>query len=319
VRIGEISLPGAARSAEAKPGIEPEPVVYQTLAELQESLGAMAPGKNGTPARVLVEIEPPVLQARTLTDLPPVRRRALEGLVALSAGRFFRQNGVPLVSAAAWVAGGKPGERIVRAVAVELPLVEAITEGVGVSRNVLVDIVPSRDVAPPLSLLPPRERERRQARWRRRVALGVIAVAALWIISLGGAWLWLTRENRALAVQLEDLREPAAALRRARATMDSAVAMLAALEHTRRQRAAFAERLAAVVSALPESTVITELQVAGDGIRITGQARSAAHIAPALAQVASNGGVRVSVQGSSDTIEGLPWERFSATLKGSGQ
>src|SRR2546422_2086538 len=45
-------------------------------------------------------------QMRTLTDLPPVKPRALRALVAHQASRFFRCNGHALVTDATWIENG---------------------------------------------------------------------------------------------------------------------------------------------------------------------------------------------------------------------
>ena len=54
---------------------------------------------------LLPEDRPPV-QLRTLSDLPPVKPRALAALVAHQADRFFRKNGRPLATDAVWVVNG---------------------------------------------------------------------------------------------------------------------------------------------------------------------------------------------------------------------
>jgi hypothetical protein len=288
---------------------------YQTIDELQQAVAGLIGSANCSLPRVVAQIEPPVLQARTLTDLPPVRRRALEQLVALSAGRFFRQNGAPLVSAAVWVRGDPPGAPVARAVAVELPVALAVVAGVGESSAILADIVPVPDAAPPLSLLPPGERRLREARWRRRMIAGVIAVLTIWVICLGGAWLWLRAGNETLAARLEGLREPVGALQHARASLDSAAAMLAALERTDRERGAMAERLVALIAALPDSAVLTELRLASDGEgRITGQARRAARIGLVLSGAGGIARVRLSVQGTGDSTQGAAWDQFTASV-----
>ena len=50
-----------------------------------------------------VALEPPLVQVRTLADLPPVRPADLATLVAAQASRYFRKNGGALVTDAVWV------------------------------------------------------------------------------------------------------------------------------------------------------------------------------------------------------------------------
>ena len=75
------------------------------LADVIARLAAEAP-----PAcrRLLVALERPPLQLRTLTQLPPLKSRHLAALVAQRAGWFFRKNGHPLVTDATWVGKGRP-------------------------------------------------------------------------------------------------------------------------------------------------------------------------------------------------------------------
>jgi hypothetical protein len=285
------------------------------LEELREAVAEVIGSRNGCRRRVLVEVEPPLLQARTLIDLPPVRKGALEELVAHSTGRFFRQNGLALVSAATWVRGSVPTERVARAVAMELPVAEAIVAGVAQSGGVLADIVPLGEAAPPLSLLPPAERARRRAVWRRRTVGGFLTVAVLWVSCLGGTWWWLSAENRRLAAQLEELRVPLGTLRGVRATMDSTAAMLAGLDRIRSERGALGGRLATLVAALPDSTALTELRLSTNGeARLAGLARQAPRLASTLSSTSGLARVRLTVEGATDSVQGLPWDRFTLDL-----
>ena len=77
---------------------------YADADGLADAIASLAPPPNGSSGstRLLVLVEPPLLQRRTLTDLPPVRDAALRELVAQGTARFFRQNGHALLSAATW-------------------------------------------------------------------------------------------------------------------------------------------------------------------------------------------------------------------------
>src|SRR5205807_7407643 len=108
-------------------------------------------------------------------------------LVARQAGRFFRGNGHPLVTDAAWVGGTTSG--VARAAAVEEPVAEAIAAGARAAGLWLVALAPAEGPER-LSLLPASERESRERRsrgWTRRLAA---ATAAIW---LGVGGIYLTR------------------------------------------------------------------------------------------------------------------------------
>src|SRR2546422_2041413 len=94
-------------------------------------------------------------QMRTLTDLPPVKPRALRALVAHQASRFFRCNGHALVTDATWIENGTA--RAARAAAVEEPVAEAIAAGARAAGLVLETVAPAGEDAP-LTLLPTSER-----------------------------------------------------------------------------------------------------------------------------------------------------------------
>ena len=88
---------------------------YAELGELADAIARLAAEPPRACRRVTVELERPPVQLRALHDLPPVKPRHLAALVAQQAGRFFRKNGQPLVTDAAWV--GKGEARVARAAA----------------------------------------------------------------------------------------------------------------------------------------------------------------------------------------------------------
>ncbi len=110
--------PWAAEAAFATPG---------ELADAIARLAAEAP-RNGKRVRMTVALEPPLVQVRSLADLPPVKPADLATLVAAQSSRFFRRNGSALVTDATWETNGD-GPRVARAAAADEPWLEAIAAG----------------------------------------------------------------------------------------------------------------------------------------------------------------------------------------------
>src|SRR2546426_6102730 len=110
-------------------------------------MARLAAEPPGACRRLVVSLDRPPVQLRTLSALPPVKPQHLAALVAQQAGRFFRKNGQPLVTDAVWV--GKGAARVARAAAVEERLVEAIVGGARAGRVWAQTNPPARVGAPP--------------------------------------------------------------------------------------------------------------------------------------------------------------------------
>ncbi len=258
---------------------------------------------------LLVTVEQPLLQRRVLNDLPPVRQQELTRLLSRAPGRYFRQNGHPLVSAAMWAGNGDPAHRQALAVALEAPVAEAIVTGSHRAGLELRDIVPSE--GPPLSLLPFDERARR----RRREWIAVARLAGAVVLASGAIATYVTvrlrTEAERLGAELTRLREPREALTRARLTMDSASAMLVALDRAEAARAVLGARLSGVVAALPESTSLTTLTIDSAAATMTGRTRRLSRLVPAMERSLPQ--VRLEGRSARDTVAGVVWERFNLT------
>ena len=94
---------------------------YAELGTVPDILGDLLieARQNRPPYATEIVLAPPVLQRRTLADLPPVRRNALRALVSHQASRFFRQNGHPLITDAVWLPPVKGKPRLATAVAAD--------------------------------------------------------------------------------------------------------------------------------------------------------------------------------------------------------
>lgn len=225
-------------------------VPFRGLVHLEDQLRQLPELAQGRslPKRMVVRLAVPLVQRRTLADLPPVPARELRALLAHNAARFFRQNGHPLVTDGAWQG---PRGGLVRAAAVEDAVAARVLEAARTAGFALEDIQPSDGDGPPLSLLPRAEQERRhRAAWRRTGTLAMVAVAA-WALCLGAAALGLWLEHRSLRRELAVLAEPREAALHLRREIRDAEAEIAALTSARKARGVLAFRVADIVGALP--------------------------------------------------------------------
>lgn len=278
------------------------------LADVIARLAAEAPA-NGKRPRARVALERPLVQVRTLGDLPPVKPRDLAALVAGQQGRFFRKNGQPLVTDAAWVPGTN-GRRTACAAAVEEPWLEAIALGARTAGLVLDAVAPAD--AGELSLLPAEVRVHRRQIGARSLRRWALVTAALWL-ALGGLYVArLALGRREVERELARLAAPAAALLDARRELRDAAGMLGTIDSVAGARSAVASQLARITASLPDSAFVTSLTVdaRGQGV-ITGLALRAADV---LARLEGRGAVpHPHFDGPvlRETTAGRNWERFT--------
>ncbi len=301
------------RAPRADDGRWTDEVPYGTESGLSEAIARHSQG-NGRPAELLVVLESPLVQRRDLVDLPPVRGRALERLIARGAARFFRQNGHPLITAVAQTEERGAGGRAVRAIAIESTLAQAILSGAQQSGAHLTDIV-TAEAGPRVSLLPTEERAHRARRgWGQigRLAAGTVGI---WVLTAAGLSGWIAWHTRTVERELRRLDEPRLALAAARRAMDSASAMVDSVAALTRERAALAAGLGEIVAALPDSMLLTrlELDLSGNG-SLEGRAVAAHRVGERLQSVPTLHGARLVESGGRDSTGGVAWERFSIRL-----
>jgi len=264
--------------------------------------------------RLEVTLEHPPVQLRTLTDVPPIKRRDLAALVAQASGRFFRRNGHVLVTDAAWREQGET--RVARAAAIEEPLVEAIADGARAAGLWLAAIAPV-DARARLSLLPRSERADRERVARRRARQLAVAAGAIWLLAGGlfvGRLLW---ERRAIERELAALAQPLATVLDARRELRDAEATIAAVTAAERERGRCLSVVSAIGRALPDSSVLTSLAWNADGTGvIAGAARRATDVVARLDRVRLLAGVRLEGPILREPIAGRPWERFTVVFGG---
>ncbi len=282
---------------------------YDSPDDLAEVIARLAAAPTERCRRLRVTLERPPAQTRTLTDLPPVPDRELAPLVANQAGRFFRRNGVALVTDATWVTNGTG--RVTQAAAVEEPLVLAIVAGAA-EAGMVVDSITAAGMSPQLQLLPTAERAvRERARCRTIVRLALGACAA-WLVAGALFGVRLVIERRDVEAQLAAADAPLAALRDVRQEMRTAEAMILGLAEARRSRGQALAILARVNGAIPDSAVLTSYTWRSDGSGIlAGAGRRAADV---LARVERSHAVpdpRIEGAIVREALGGHDWERFT--------
>lgn len=295
--------------------------VYTNAADLADAIGRLASEPPRACRGICVLLDRPPAQFRTLNDLPPVKPRHLGTLVAQQAGRYFRKNGQPLVTDAAWIGKGAP--RMAWAAGVEEPLVEAIAAGARAAGLWLETIAPMDGAK--LSLLPRSERERRDRAARKRTGRLAVTACAVWLVAAALFVGRLVRERRAVESELAVLQKPLAAVLDARRELRDAEATLNAMAAAELQRGRSLVVLATVTDALSDSSVLTSFAWNGDGSGVLlGGARRATDVVARLDRTGALEAVRLGGPVVRDQVAGRGWERFSilfgqeARAKGGG-
>lgn len=282
---------------------------YESVADLTEVVARLAAAPTERCRRLVVTLERPPAQTRTLKDLPPVRDRDLASLVANQAGRFFRRNGAALVTDATWVTTGTG--RVTQAAAVEEPLVLAIVAG-AVEAGLVVERITPASTSSKLQLFPAAERAvRDRARRRAVLRLGVAALSA-WLVAGGLYGTRLAIERRAVDTELAAAAAPLAALQEVRSEMHAAENMVQTLADARRSRGLALATLARLNGALPDSTVLTSYtwRVDGSGV-VAGAGRRAADAVAAVERSRAVLSPRMEGAIVRETLAGHDWERFT--------
>ncbi|HZH42404.1 MAG TPA: hypothetical protein VFD85_15425 [Gemmatimonadales bacterium] len=270
-------------------------------------LAAEAPRDRGK-QRVRAILEPPLAQVRVLADLPRLGARDLADVVAAQAGQFFRKNGHPLVTDAAWE--GPRDRRVVRAAGAEEPWLEAIAAGAKDAGLVLETIAPAG--APDLCLLPAgvrvqrRRAQRVQVRWLAGIAAG------LWIVAGAAFIARLVLERRAVERELQALGTPLASVLAARRQLGDAAATVTALRVSKADRGKATAALAAIASVLPDSSVLSSFAWrAGGAGTVSGWARDPGSVMRALVRAGGLSSPRLDGPVVRETVAGHDWQRFT--------
>ena len=282
---------------------------YGNAAELADAIARLAAEPPRACRGLVVVLDRPPVQLRSLTDLPPVKPRHLAALVAQQAGRFFRKNGQALITDAAWV--GKGSTRVAHAAAVEEPLVEAIAAGARAAGLWLETIAPAGEGAS-LTLLPKSERESRERAARGRTRRLTVATCGLWLAAGALFFGRLAWERRNVERELAALSQPLAAVLQARRELRDAETTLNAISTADRDRGLSLGLLAAVTGTLPDSSVLTSFAWNADASGVlVGGAPHATDVVARLDRLGTLAGVRLGGPVIREPIAGREWERFT--------
>jgi len=257
-----------------------------------------------------VFIQRPDAQVRRLTQLPPVAARHLEALLRAQAARTFRQNGVPLLTAARWVPGTP---RVAEVAAVPAVLLDQLAAAADLAGLTLTSITAME--APALGFVPPATQRAQRRRLRRATTRSALAALALWTlagaVSTGRVW----REQARVRAALEARAAPAAALARLRAEWTGAQAMLAAVAATEAQQRVLLHQLTRLAAALPDSAFLASLTLSATGATTaTGYARRATDVAAALERQPGLPPPTLGAALGREALGGREWDRFRLTL-----
>lgn len=282
---------------------------YTDPPEMREAIAHLAAECPEACGRLLVTVECPPAQLRTITHLPRVKARHLFAVVAQQTGRFFRRHGQNLVADAAWLGRGDAG--VARAAAVDERLVEAIAEGARAAGLTLDAIAPADDRAR-LSLLPRSERDRRERGARGRTRTLALAAVAIWLTAGAGYLGALAWERRRIERELGALHEPLAIVRDARRELRDAEGVLNAVAVAEEQRPGALAMLTAVAKALPDSATLTSLTWRANGSgELRGVAWRATDVVVQLAKLGGLSDVRLGGAVVRAPTEGRAWEHLN--------
>jgi Tfp pilus assembly protein PilN len=247
----------------------------------------------GSVRSVDVLLHPPLVQVRTLADLPPVGPKDLEALVTNQQSRFFRPVEGPTVVSAEWTRSGD--ERVACAALASVELLERLEAVIErCARRVRRFVPVTGSSGPGPDLLTPGAR----ATARRRLVLSLLAAA---VLAAGG---WAT----AGAVYVLDLRADGHALDAELSELDATLHRIDAISERLRAFAPVAEvlrvrsadaawlrsRLAGLAEALPRDTHLHALSAErGGGLVIQGHGPDALAVVRALEERWSRGSVRL--------------------------
>lgn len=293
-------------------GVDSERIAVGSATDLAAGLVTL----RSRPRRVELRLGDPYLQRRCLAGLPPVRTRQLRELVAHDAGRFFRQNGHPLVTDAVWLPKAPDGSRAALAVAADTQVLNELLAALAAS-GFEVRALRAAGVTSVarMNLLPTAHRvTRARADWR--VTRRLLALAgALWIGTGGYAAVGFLREREQIHAELDRLARPLDALREVRGDMSRADAMLGAVAASDRDRRLLARRLIRLGQALPDSLVLTGLTLEIDGSgRLTGLARAPLAVVARLEAAGVVANPRLAGGTMREVVRGSSWERFAVTF-----
>jgi hypothetical protein len=268
------------------------------------------PAVHEAKAEIRIAIGEPVLQSRSLHDMPHLSATDLRLLVGRHSDRYFRKNGVPLVTSARWE---QRARRLrswrARAVATEEPWVSAVERGAERAGLGLRAIQAAGQ--PRLILQSAQSAAIRRARHRRELRRLVLAVVLAWLATFTVLMLrqqsdlaWLRDEETRLA-------EPARAVSDVQRRMHEASAAIAAVRQSALRRESALLVLGSVLAALPDSAYLTAFHWEESGAgAMTGAAPDAASMLATMEGNIVLKEPRLDGAAMRDSVDGAVHQRF---------
>lgn len=269
------------------------------------------PAVHDAKAEIWIAIGEPVLQSRSLHDMPHLSTTDLRLLVGRHSDRYFRKNGVSLVTSARWE---QRAQRLrswrARAVAIEEPWVSAVERG---SERAGLRLRSIQPVGQPQLILQSSQSQATQlVRHRRECRRLALAVLLAWLAAF--AVLMLRQQSDLAWLQEEEARltEPARAVSDAERRMHEASVAIATVRQSAQRRGSALRTLASVLAALPDSAYLTTFHWTADGAgAMTGAAPDAASMLASMEGDAALEGPRLDGAAVRDSVNGVVHQRFS--------
>ncbi len=285
------------------------PTVDELAAEFETALPNQSrPGERV----VIVELEAPPVQRRTLRGLPAMNGSDLRALATHQASRIFRLPADGLVVDARWIRG-RLGVRTGLGVAVDAGFVADLLTAAAQAGITIQDIIPASSPAESGMTLLPAEvlSGRHRSEWSR--TLRAAAATAVFATALAGVtWRRHAVDADRISAELSQLREPALKVQAVRRQVDSLAAMVEAVQDARRAGARLGERVAAISASMPDSAVLTSLAVGRDtGLQVSGLAAEPFLVVGRLRRIKPFEQAKLDGNPVVEAAGGRTWSRFA--------
>jgi len=280
------------------------------LATLEDSV-ARQPARSRRDVTVL--LHPPLVQTRTLGDLPPVGDGELRSLVQTQASRFFRLNGGSLVVGAVWMPGDPPRARAAACDHALVAGIEAAARRAGAGR-VVIRPEAGEPADRRIALETPGGRRARLRSAVRATALPLTVALGCWA---GAGLLYLADlswDRRAVSAALAELEGPLAQIRQIETELDAFLPVAAAVRAQGPEGAWAGQLLARLGDALPDSSLVTSMEAQRDGlVRLELRAQDPGHVLESLTMASFPHPMLADLPVSDSSEAGRGWSRFTVS------
>ena len=260
---------------------------------------------------IQVRVGPPVAQSRRLHELPRIGQHDLAMLVARHSGRYFRKNGIPLVTSARWARRGPAsGAPSAIAAAAEEPWIIAIESALEASAPNRFQIVPTE--APDLVLQSAKALARRRHVERGLTRRLVAGCCLVWLAAAAVSVLRQQLDLRWLRQEQARLTAPATAVSQARRRLHDAMRSVTAVRDHASHRGAVLASLVDVLNAMPDSAYLQSFRWRADGSgSLSGAGPDAADVLARLETVTRLPAPRMQGAAAADVTSGVRQEHFT--------